>query len=362
MKNVDLSGTTAFDANSLNALKLAASKENSPETIKEVAKQFEAVFMNMMLKSMREATPQESPFDNEQSRTFTTMLDQQLSNNLASKGLGLSDILAKQLSQGGLLGASTMEQAVSDPTTPENNSDTLENPLSGGSALHSYLLNQANGFYPSHLVGQSKRNAASAQPSNQNNTVSGEATSLTTNGVLNSNKDSAKVQEKTQEKSKEKSSTPNVTSSSDFKKRMAEHAQEASRTTGIPTQLMLGQAALESGWGKREIKGKDGTPSFNLFGIKATPGWKGKVVETTTTEYVNGVKQKHVTKFRAYDSYADSFKDFAKLMQNNPRYQNVMDNLHSADSYAQAMQKAGYATDPSYANKLASVINRVSST
>ena len=122
---------------------------------------------------------------------------------------------------------------------------------------------------------------------------------------------------------------------------------------------MIGQAALESGWGKREIKSKDGTPSYNLFGIKATAGWKGKVVETVTTEYVNGEKQKHVTKFRAYDSYADSFKDFAKLMQNNPRYQGVMSNLHSPDSYAQAMQKAGYATDPNYANKLASVINKV---
>lgn len=356
MKNVDLSGTAAFDANSLNALKIAASKENSPETIKEVAKQFEAVFMNMMLKSMREATPQENPFDNEQSRTFTSMLDQQLSSNLASKGLGLADILAKQLSQGGVIGASTMEQAVSDPNGTENDgsNDLIEKSSTSANHLQSYLLNQANGFYPGHLNTTQPNARAQQNLMNQGQTNSQNASTLSTNGLLNNIKNTTK---------KEDAQTSNPSSHTlNFKSRMTKHAEEASKSTGIPTQLMLGQAALETGWGKREIKGKDGAPSFNLFGIKATPGWTGKVVEAVTTEYVNGVKQKHVTKFRAYDSYADSFKDFAKLMQNNPRYQNVMANLHSADSYAQAMQKAGYATDPNYANKLASVINRVSST
>lgn len=351
MKNVDLSGTAAFDAKSLNALKAAASKENSPETIKEVAKQFEAIFMNMMLKSMREATPQENQFDNDQSRTFISMLDQQLSSNLAAKGLGLSDILAKQLSQGGMLASdaasNAIEQAVSDPSLSNGQSD-----ISGGNALHNYLLNQANGFYPKHFTGQphttTTNNVKAAQPTEQSSLSA--TPSLTTNGLLNTIKNS--------EKSKEKPAQSSNTT--DFKNRMTQHAEEASKTTGIPSSLMLGQAALESGWGKREIKGKDGAPSFNLFGIKANANWKGKVVEAVTTEYVNGVKQKHVTKFRAYDSYADSFKDFANLMQKNPRYQSVMSNLHSADSYAQAMQKAGYATDPNYANKLASVINKVS--
>lgn len=351
MKNVDLSGTAAFDAKSLNALKVAASKENTPETIKEVAKQFEAIFMNMMLKSMREATPQENQFDNDQSRTFIGMLDQQLSSNLASKGLGLSDILAKQLSQGGMLSgnplSNTMDQAVSDPNLTNSQSDT-----SNSNTIHNYLLNQANGFYPNHFTGQQQKSLSSQDKDTQQSENSSllSPTSLTTNGLLNTNKSSEKIKE---------IAIPS-SNTSDFKNRMRQHAEEASKATGIPTSLMLGQAALESGWGKREIKGKDGAPSFNLFGIKANANWKGKVVEAVTTEYVNGVKQKHVTKFRAYDSYADSFKDFANLMQNNPRYQNVMNNLHSADSYAQAMQKAGYATDPNYANKLASVINKVS--
>lgn len=351
MKNVDLTGTAAFDAKSLNALKVAASKGNTPETIKEVAKQFEAIFMNMMLKSMREATPQENQFDNDQSRTFIGMLDQQLSSNLATKGLGLSDILAKQLSQGGMLGgnaiSNAMEQAVSDPNLTNGQSE-----ITNGNALHSYLLNQANGFYPKHFTGQQPTNSSGNFKATQQSEISGLSpeSSLTTNGLLNIIKNT--------EKSKDKPAQTSNTS--DFKSRMSQHAEEASKSTGIPSSLMLGQAALESGWGRREIKGKDGTPSFNLFGIKANSNWKGKVVEAVTTEYVNGVKQKHVTKFRAYDSYADSFKDFANLMQNNPRYQSVMNNLHNADSYAQAMQKAGYATDPNYANKLASVINKVS--
>jgi len=145
----------------------------------------------------------------------------------------------------------------------------------------------------------------------------------------------------------------------EFRNRMSKHAEEASRTTGVPAHLMLGQAALESGWGKRELKGADGTPSNNLFGIKASGNWDGKVVEATTTEYIHGVKQKRIEKFRAYDSYADSFKDFANMMNNNPRYNKVMANLDSVNGYAQAMQNAGYATDPNYASKLASVIQKV---
>jgi flagellar protein FlgJ len=351
MKNIDSTGKIAIDANSLNALKTAA-KENSPETIKEVAKQFEAVFMNMMLKSMREATPQENPFDNEQSRTFTSMLDQQLTSNLASKGLGLSDILAKQLSKGVNITNTTMEQAVSDPkNVTDTKSESINSSLPNANLIHSYLSNQPNYQIPTHLLSNQRSNTNDAKSSPESST---NPQILSTNSLI-------KTDDTTKKPKANNTNTTGISSSSEFKNRMIAHAEEASKSTGIPSKLMLGQAALESGWGKREIKGKDGTPSYNLFGIKATAGWTGKTVETVTTEYVNGEKQKHVTKFRAYDSYADSFKDFAKLMQNNPRYQGVMSNLHDSDSYAQAMQKAGYATDPNYADKLASVINKVSS-
>ena len=306
VNGTDLTGKIAIDANGLNGLKQAA-KENSPEAIKEVAKQFEAIFMNMMLKSMREASSSEdNPFDNEQSRTFTAMLDQQLSSNLSSKGLGLAEVLARQLSKtDNVTNMATSVDDIDAKVNFDKNSLTT---------THSNLFN-ANPIIANPLTVASK---------------------VETN----------------------KSSELSVAA---FQAKMAEHAQEASRSTGIPANLMLGQAALESGWGKREIKSADGTNSHNLFGIKATGNWDGKVVETMTTEYINGIKQKRIEKFRAYDSYADSFKDFAQLMQNNPRYEKVLSNMHNPQAYAKAMQQSGYATDPQYASKLANVIDKVSS-
>jgi len=277
--DIDASAKLAFDANSLNSLKVSA-RENSPEAIKGVAKQFEAIFMNMMLKSMRDATPHDSPFDSDQSRTFTSMLDQQLSTNLSNKGLGLAEILAKQLSKNGF----NPPQGVNHPSSP-----------------------------------------------------SGNALPVTPKPV----------------------SEQSTSSTSSFKAAMQSHAVNASKATGIPAEMMLGQAALETGWGKHQITGMDGTQSYNLFGIKANQNWTGKVVEAPTTEYINGVKQKRIEKFRAYDSYADSFKDFANLIKSNARYQNVVANVDNVTQYAIAMKQAGYATDPDYAHKLASTIQKV---
>jgi flagellar protein FlgJ len=134
-------------------------------------------------------------------------------------------------------------------------------------------------------------------------------------------------------------------------------AAAASEASGIPTKVILGQAALESGWGKHEVKDASGNGSFNLFGIKAGSGWKGATVEATTTEYVNGVAQKVVQKFRAYASYAESFMDYAKTVASNPRYAHVMEAAHDAMGFAAAMGRSGYATDPSYGQKLAQVIS-----
>jgi flagellar protein FlgJ len=135
-------------------------------------------------------------------------------------------------------------------------------------------------------------------------------------------------------------------------------AQAASRATGIPAHHILGQAALESGWGKREIRMADGSDSHNLFGIKAGNDWKGKVAEVTTTEYHNGVAGKQVERFRAYGSYAESFQDYAKLLSDNPRYDGVIGQV-DAKGFAQALQQSGYATDPRYAEKLAGVISGI---
>jgi len=147
-----------------------------------------------------------------------------------------------------------------------------------------------------------------------------------------------------------------------FVQRLLPHAQAASAGTGIPARFMLGQAALETGWGKAEIRGADGQNSHNLFGIKAGAGWKGKTVDIVTTEYVNGRPQKQVETFRAYDSYADSFRDYANLLRSNARYQNVIAQGRDAAGFAQGLQQAGYATDPAYASKLMGVIRLVETT
>lgn len=139
-----------------------------------------------------------------------------------------------------------------------------------------------------------------------------------------------------------------------------QHGQAAAavaRESGIPASFMIGQAGHETGWGRSEIRHADGTPSHNLFGIKATDSWKGKVAEITTTEYVNGEPRKLTAKFRAYDSYADSFRDYAQLISQSPRYGQVMGQLDSVQGFATGLQKAGYATDPQYAAKLSRAIN-----
>jgi len=283
----NLSDKFALDMKGVGDLRQAA-RQNSPEALKATARQFEALFMNMIMKSMRDATPQEGIFDNQQSRMFTSMLDQQLSQSMASRGVGLADVLIRQLS------------------------NTVGKPAADVPAAR--------------LEAPAARNSAAALPPRPNPMLAPAGNP---------------------------SQPPHVQA---FLSRLAPEAEEASRSTGIPAKFMLGQAALESGWGKRQITGADGTASHNLFGIKASGNWTGRVVEATTTEYVNGVPQKKVEKFRAYDSYADSFRDYARLLRNNPRYENVLANAQDAQGFAQGLQNAGYATDPHYATKLTRVI------
>jgi flagellar protein FlgJ len=307
--NNDLSGKFALDVKDMGSLKQSA-RAGSPEALKTAATQFEAMFVNMMMKSMRDATPQDGMMDSQQTKTFTTMLDQQTSQNIAKKGIGLSDMLIRQLSQ------TTDKQALA--IGGDANGNGSDGNFGGIASLMDAKLQRA---------------IAAAGGSGTDTSVTLVGNAAGTKG----------------------SQAPHVRS---FQEKLSAHAEEASRATGIPAKFMLGQAALESGWGKREIKGRDGTNSNNLFGIKASADWKGKVVEATTTEYVNGKAQTKVERFRAYDSYSDSFKDYAKLLASNPRYEKVMASAGDASSFAQGLQKAGYATDPNYANKLTSIIKR----
>jgi flagellar protein FlgJ len=286
----DLTGSLALDTKDLSGLKRSA-KAGSPEALKGASTQFEAMFINMMMKSMRDATPQDGMLDNQQTKMFTSMLDQQMSQNLAKRGIGLADVLVRQL------------------TTQNANAQAL---AIGG---------EAGASTPGAMDAASaiKTPGASAAPTS-----------------LGSSKQA-----------------PHVRS---FQEKLAAHADAAQEATRVPAKFMLGQAALETGWGKRVIHNRDGSTSHNLFGIKAGAGWKGKVATAVTTEYVNGQPHARVEKFRSYDSYADAFKDYANMLKSNPRYQKVLAHGGDASTFAHGLQRAGYATDPLYAAKLSRII------
>lgn len=267
------------DVKSLHALRGAAAKDPKA-ALKEAARQFEAVFMQELLKSMREATMKSGMFDNEGSDLATDMLDVQYASQLSGRPGGLADLIAQQLSR----------------------------QVGGPEAATSATLTRT---LPARFAKLPQDIAAPRAPGAQG----------------------------------------------DFLRQHWDAVQVATRETGIPAQFILAQAAHESAWGRREIRMPDGSPSHNLFGIKAGAGWTGKVAEITTTEYVNGQPRKVTARFRAYDSYEDAFRDYARLLKHNDRYAEVMRRGQTAEGFAQGLQKAGYATDPAYADKLEKVIN-----
>lgn len=299
-----------FDTTGIGQLRQTA-KANDPAALKTVATQFEAMFINMMMKSMRDATPKDGVMDSEQSRMFTTMLDQQTSQSLAKRGTGLADMLIRQLTPAAGAAAGVSGVAGNGLSAPFSGPALSPGrPAVAGAAVTAAAT--------ATTAATATKAAATAAPAG-----------------------SGRVR------------APHVRA---FQEKLAADAEAASRVTGVPAKFMLGQAALESGWGKHEIRGRDGVASRNLFGIKAGPDWKGKVAEAVTTEYVNGVPQTRVEKFRAYDTYADSFQDYAKLLVNNKRYEKVLASGGDASSFARGLQRAGYATDPHYATKLTRII------
>lgn len=288
-----------MDVRSLERLK-SSSSASPKAAIRETAKQLESLFMQELMKSMRASTMSTGMLDNQATEMGTSMLDTQFAAQMTGRPGGLSDLIVKQLER--QMGVQTGAQG-----------DTTAEPT----LKMSPTLRQA-------MDRQAAANAAAAAPA--------ASAGAPANGKR-------------------------LSASEQFILKHQAAAQEAQASTGMAASHILGQAALESGWGKHEIRMKDGTPSHNLFGIKATASWKGKVAEVTTTEYIGGVAHKVTAKFRAYDSYADAFKDHARLLSQSPRYSQTVAQADTASSFAKGLQKAGYATDPAYADKLTQVIN-----
>jgi peptidoglycan hydrolase FlgJ len=297
------------DTQALRGLRGIAARDPKA-AIKEAAKQFESLFMNELMKSMRKATQSSGLMDNAGTQMGTDMLDDQFALKMSGQPGGLGSVIERQLQR--QMGCA------------------LEN-KSGVKAL-------------------------TVQPASA--ASSGPAASMT-------------VKER----------------QLDFVQRNTASARAAEAQTGIPASFMVAQAAHESGWGKRDIRNADGSSSNNLFGIKAGANWTGPVAEVTTTEYVGGKAHKVTAKFRSYESADASFRDYAKLMKDSPRYAGVVAGVvgtqppkvsegiqlvaykpavalsgadtsaANASKFARGLQRAGYATDPAYADKLTRVIN-----
>ncbi|HET9644950.1 MAG TPA: flagellar assembly peptidoglycan hydrolase FlgJ [Burkholderiaceae bacterium] len=268
----------AADARSIDALKLKAGADPKG-AIREAARQFESLFMQELMKSMRQSTLSSGLLDNEGSKLGTEMLDTQFAGQMSGLPGGLADVIARQL-----------ERQMGVPAS-----------------------------------GQANKTVAAAT-------------------ALKAGVDAKQVQG-AQGKAAE------------FVQRHQQAAREVEAATGIPAGFLIAQAAHETGWGRRDIRMADGTSSNNLFGIKAGANWNGPVAEVTTTEYINGRAEKVKQRFRAYASAEESFADYARMMKENPRYERVLAAGGSAQGFAQGLQRAGYATDPAYADKLGRVIN-----
>ena len=257
----------------------AKAQQDPKSAVREAARQFETMFTQQLLKSMRDSTMNSDMMENEGTKMGTEMLDSQWATKIAGQPGGLSDVIARQLErQMGITQGITAKPASANPTPVD--------PL-----------------HPDAPISLPQKAAAN------------------------------------------------------FIQAHTDAAAAAEKATGIPARFMIAQAAHETGWGRKEIRNADGSTSFNLFGIKAGPSWKGQTTDVTTTEYIGGKAHKVTQTFRAYASYAESFADYAKTMKNSPRYAAVVAAGSDASGFAKGLQKAGYATDPSYATKLAKMIH-----
>jgi len=288
-----ISNTFYADPNGIAALRKDA-KANDPAALKEAAKQFESLFTKMLLKNMREANKAigDSMFSSDQTEFYEGMFDDQLAVQLSQgKGLGLADMLVRQLSGAAGNGDATraVEGAVQKALPYSASPTGAAAPLPLPQSLHE----------------------------------------------------------------------PIAASKEEFIRTMWPHAQSAAQEIGVDPHALLAQAALETGWGKSVPSTTAGDSSFNLFGIKAGSQWSGGTVSVPTLEVEGGIPVKKVERFRSYESAAASFRDYAKLIANNPRYENARGSGTDVASFATALQRGGYATDPNYARKIVAVADQV---
>lgn len=292
----------------------AQARKNSPEAARAVAQQFEALFVQTMLQSMREASNVGGLFDSSQTELYQDLFDKQIAVDIARRGdLGFADMLLRQI-------------------TPKE---------TGAVDAEALVKFQPRWWQGMH--GEPLQTMRQLETSERIAAAVGEPEDET---------------ERADAAAEVPAFNPRTFGSrEEFVRALAPHAEAAGRKLGLDPDLLLAQAALETGWGKHMISDRTGGSSFNLFGIKAGASWAGERMRVSTLEYENGVARRELAPFRAYDSYAHSFNDYVDFLQSRPRYSRALENADNPESYIRALQGAGYATDPRYADKVLSIMN-----
>lgn len=292
----------------------SAAQQDSKAALPTVAKQFESIFTQMMLKSMRDASAAMGGDDimgSSEANSYRDMLDHQLSVTLSQgKGIGIADMLVRQLGGASASGADRDNGLFDGVTGSASTADAVSSPSDQNSGLMNSLERMLSSA--GRTVGQGASAVANAVGS--------------------------------------------IDSPQDFVEKFAPHAIEAAKKLGVSVRALLAQAALETGWGKH-MPAQGSTASNNMFGIKAGSSWDGKRVNVPTLEYENGVAVRKKDSFRAYDSPSDSFKDYADMVASSPRYAKAVGRGDDIAGFAHALTQGGYATDPSYAQKLTDIAN-----
>ncbi len=308
----------------------ASARADSKAATEQVARQFETIFTQMMLKSMRSASLGDGAMDSEQSRSYRDMFDQQLAVTLASrgKGLGIAEMLVRQLGGGSEAAPATLDRS-----------------LAARGATAGFTM-------PARPLAMT---AAITPPGRTVDTLATRAIAAVQQGLQPLRDGLDKIADAAIEGAHKLAESWHPSSPQEFVQSLLPHAQAAAERLGVSVRALLAHAALETGWGKHLPTQGDGSSSFNLFGIKAGSSWSGERVRVPTLEVENGVTVRRREAFRVYDSPSDSFMDYAKLIGENPRYAAALGHGEDVRGFARALQSAGYATDPDYARKLAQV-------
>lgn len=344
----DISKTDASvytDLSGLSKLKRAAGA-NDPKAIRAVAEQFESMFTRMMLKSMRDAVGPDPMFGSSQADMYQGMADDQLSVQLSrGKGLGLADMLVRQLQKMGVKGAG--QAAGRQATGSASGAET------GNAGTQAMGFGQAAG---AHAIGGANAKAAGFPIG---------ATTGALGASFTPGAKAAAAYRATQTASapptaaaQNRSNVADVTKTH-FIRDLWPQAQDAGTLLGVDPRHLIAQAALETNWGQNVPKDSSGGTSNNLFGVKASADWTGAAVNNTTREFQNGVASSTTAQFKDYATPMQSFQDYVALLRNNPRYSAALNTGSDIHAFASALQRGGYATDPEYANKIAAVASTV---